>query len=63
MNTNKVIEILESLVINIKTNCDDIKTENGLIADAANEIIKLNYTELPFDEGREKYYSSILNNG
>ncbi len=41
MNTNKVIEILETLVINIKTNCDDIKTEKGLIADAANEIIKL----------------------
>lgn len=63
MNTNKVIEILETLVINIKTNCDDIKTEKRLIADAANEIIKLNYTELPFDEGREKYYLSFLNDG
>jgi hypothetical protein len=63
MNTDKVIEILEALVINTKTNCDDAKTEKSLIIEAANDIIKLNFIELPFDEGRQKYYSMLLKEG
>jgi len=60
MSINKIIEILEILVINAKTNCDGINSEKELIKEAANKIVKLNYIELPFDEGREKYYSFLL---
>jgi len=60
MNTDKVIEILELLVINAKANCDDAKTEKNLIIKATNDIIKLNFIELPFDEWRQKYYSMLL---
>lgn len=60
MSINKIIEILETLVINAKTNCDDIDSEKELIKEAANKIVELNYIQLSFDEGREKYYSLLL---
>jgi hypothetical protein len=60
MSINKIIEILETLVINAKTNCDDIDSEKELIKEAANKIVELNYIELPFDEGREKCYNLFL---
>lgn len=60
MSINKIIEILEKLVINVKTNCDDIDAEKELVKEAANKIVELNYIELPFDEGREKYYNLLL---
>lgn len=60
MSINKIIEILEKLVINVKTNCDDIDAEKELVKEAANKIVELNYIELPFDEGREKCYNLFL---
>lgn len=60
MSINKIIEILEKLVINVKTNCDDIDAEKEFVKEAANKIVELNYIELPFDEGREKYYNLLL---
>jgi uncharacterized protein YPO0396 len=60
MSINKIIEILEKLVINAKANCDDIDAEKELVKEAANKIVELNYIELPFDEGREKCYNLFL---